>query len=117
MDLDNKQLTVDFVNQSATQHGQLDADGIQPEKTDFAEKLGCMNQYYQTLYSDVTEKLKVLELMQLKWQEYDKGVNNINNWLSDQLAKVAKFCRIGHEISVQHALKECKVNYFTFTLF
>ena len=50
-----------------------------------------------------------MELLQIKWEEYEKEVNVLNNWFSDQSARVDKFHQIGHEISVQHALNECKV--------
>ena len=63
------------------------------------------------LCSDVAERLKQLELLQIKWEEYEKEVNALNNWFSDQSARVDKFHQIGHEISVQHALNECKVGY------
>ena len=50
-----------------------------------------------------------MELLQIKWEEYEKEVNVLNNWFSDKSARVDKFHQIGHEISVQHALNECKV--------
>ena len=48
-------------------------------------------------------------MLQIKWEEYEKDVNALNNWFSDQSARLDKFHRIGHEVSVQHALNECKV--------
>ena len=49
VDLANKQLTVDFVNQSAAQASQYEPQCQQSEKMEFAEKLGLMNQRYVAL--------------------------------------------------------------------
>ncbi len=54
VDLANKQLTVDFVNQSAAQVSQAEPQKLQTEKMEFAEKLGVMNQRYVALSRYVT---------------------------------------------------------------
>ncbi len=59
--------------------------------------------------SDVAERLKQLELLQIKWEEFEKDVNALNNWFRDQTARLDKFHNIGHDVSVQHAITECKV--------
>lgn len=59
VDLGNKQLTVDFVNQSSMQSTEGLAD------TDFSEKLGSMNSRYQSISSDIAEQLRNLELLQV----------------------------------------------------
>ena len=64
---------------------------------------------FSLIYSDVAERLKQLELLQIKWEEYERDVNSLNNWFSDQSARLDKFHRIGHEVSVQHSINECKV--------
>ncbi len=49
VDFANKQLTVDFVNQSAAQASQTEPQWQQVEKMEFAEKQGVMNQRYVAL--------------------------------------------------------------------
>ncbi len=67
--------------------------------------------------SEVAERLKQLEMQQLRWEEFEKDVNALNHWFSDQTARLDKFHRIGHEVSVQHALDECKVRVMCPLLF
>ncbi len=43
MDVNCKQLTVDFVNQSVLQMSGVDVESKRSDNTDFAEKLGAMN--------------------------------------------------------------------------
>ena len=88
---------------------QRDPDGRHAEKTEFAEKLGLMNKRWESISSDVVERLKNLELMQVKWEEYDRGVSHVLQWFSDQELRVKKHHRIGHEVGVQQAVKDCKV--------
>lgn len=120
IDLANRQLTIDFVNQSAAQQSTLNdleptstpslASSAQSERTDFAERLGQMNKRYLGVSSDVDDRLKRLEMQQLKWEQYEKGVNNLVNWFTNQEGAVKKFQLIGHQASVEQALKDCKVS-------
>ena len=103
---------MEFVNQSAAQPMYGEPDLHQKEQFEFAEKLGVVNQRYQSVSSSVAEHLKQLELEQVKWEQYEHDVNALNNWFTDQEAKVEKYHHIGHEITVQHALKESKVDFF-----
>ena len=61
MDLSCKQLTVDFVNQSV-QIGQ-ESDVKRSDKTDFAERLGAMNQRWQILQSRVNERVSAYHII------------------------------------------------------
>ena len=115
VDISNRQLTVDFVNQSAIQSSSVDTvDSPRlpwtSDKVEFAERLGQMNKRYQRVSSDVIDRLKNLEMLELRWQEYEKNVTSLMNWFNDQDGKVAKYNRIGHEASIEQALKDCKVS-------
>ncbi|KAH0622389.1 hypothetical protein JD844_024653 [Phrynosoma platyrhinos] len=80
IDINCKQLTVDFVNQSVLQISSQDVESKRSDKTDFAEQLGVMNRRWQVLQGLITEKEK-----RLKEQR-----------------------RIGDQASVQNALKDCQ---------
>ncbi|RXM34940.1 Nesprin-1 [Acipenser ruthenus] len=56
IDMNCKQLTVDFVNQSVLQISSQDVESKRSDKTDFAERLGAMNNQWQILQSLITEK-------------------------------------------------------------
>lgn len=53
-----KQLTVDFVNQSVLQISSQDVESKRSDKTDFAEQLGAMNRRWQILQGLITEKVR-----------------------------------------------------------
>ena len=57
IDINCKQLTVDFVNQSVLQISSQDVESKRSDKTDFAERLGAMNKSWQILQGLVTEKV------------------------------------------------------------
>ena len=97
VELANKQLTVDFVNQST-----LDTHAeAQPSDTAyFSEKLGEMNGRYQAISNQVVEKIKSLQELQARWEDYDKMIKTLEIWFTDQEAKITRFQRIGHEFSV-----------------
>ena len=78
--------------------------------TEFDEKLGRVNSRYQRLSSDVAEQLRTLELLQVKWEEYDQVINRLKNWFSDQEAKVAKLQNVGHDVSVRRSIAELRVS-------
>lgn len=58
MDVNCKQLTVDFVNQSVVQVSGQDVVGKRSDKTDFAERLGAMNRNWQILQANITERVR-----------------------------------------------------------
>ena len=53
------------------------ANSAQSERTDFAERLGQMNKRYLGVSSDVDDRLKQLEMQQLKWEEYEKDRKSV----------------------------------------
>lgn len=59
MDVNCKQLTVDFVNQSVLQISGADVESKRSDKTDFAEKLGSMNCHWQILQTRITERVRL----------------------------------------------------------
>ena len=96
---------MDFVNQSATDPTLRESG----EKNDFSEKLGEMNHRYTRVSGFVVERIKSLEMVLLRWEDYDRAVKSLDNWFIDQEAKLGRFERMGHLISVQQSLRECKV--------
>ena len=113
MDVANKQLTIDFVNQSiAQQAGQIETPEVgQTERAEFAEKLGDVNRRYNKLSGLVQERVTSLELSEHRWETYDEGVNSMTNWVLEQTARMQKLRQIGNEMAVQQAIKECKVSF------
>ena len=107
VDLANKQLTVDFVNQSAAANDTMTAAAAL-ESTQFSEKLGELNSRYGHVLSQVNETLKQLQELQRNWQEHDTSVKALQMWLTDQEARLSRFRRLGHELSVRNALNECQ---------
>ncbi|XP_063958479.1 nesprin-1-like [Lytechinus pictus] len=108
VDLSCHLLTVEFVNQSILQMSQ-DIESRRGDKTDFAEKLGTMNQRWQALNGRVGEETKVLELLLQRWKTFNKQVTETNNALKDQEDKIKLFDGpIGREASVKEALRTCQ---------
>lgn len=108
IDINSKQMTVDFVNETVLHMGQ-EPQGQPGERTEFAEKLGQLNKRWQLVNSDVTDKLKNLESLREKWDEYEKGVKDLRDWLLSQEERIKKFQLIGNEIHVRQTLRDCKV--------
>uniref|UniRef100_A0A8B9PAT5 KASH domain-containing protein n=1 Tax=Apteryx owenii TaxID=8824 RepID=A0A8B9PAT5_APTOW len=108
IDLNCKQLTVDFVNQSVLQITSQDVESKRSDKTDFAEQLGAMNRRWQILQGLITEKIQLLESLQESWIEYENNVQCLKTWFETQEKKLKKQQRIGDQASVQNALKDCQ---------
>ena len=102
-------MTVDFVNQSSLNMSTSQLDTQQSDKTDFAERLGQMNNRWQRISSDVAGRMKNLELIQVKWDEFEMGIKALQDWYHDNELKVKRHNRLGHEVTIQQSLKECKV--------
>ena len=111
IELGHRQLTVDFVNQVALQLASADHDDrLQGDKIDYAERLGQMNKRYQMLATDIIDRQKKLEALELQWEEYERGLNNMYSWFEDRAARIEKYSKLGHETSVRNALKDCQVS-------
>ncbi|NXT73431.1 SYNE1 protein, partial [Zapornia atra] len=108
IDLNCKQLTVDFVNQSVLQISTQDVESKRSDKTDFAEQLGAMNRRWQILQGLITEKIQLLESLQESWAEYENNVQCLKTWFETQENKLKQQQKIGDQASVQNALKDCQ---------
>ncbi|XP_048737335.2 nesprin-1-like isoform X3 [Ostrea edulis] len=110
IELGSKQLTVDFVYQSAlhTSAEELHSAGSSSQ-TDFAEKLGQANKRWQCLEQDIKQTLGNMELLHSKLQEFDREVGKIGDWFGEQEEKITKYHLIGHEVSVKQTLADCKI--------
>ncbi|KAM6272871.1 nesprin-1 isoform 2-T2 [Spheniscus humboldti] len=108
IDLNCKQLTVDFVNQSVLQISSQDVESKRSDKTDFAEQLGAMNRRWQILQGLITEKIQLLESLQESWTEYENNVQCLKTWFETQEKKLKQQQKIGDQASVQNALKDCQ---------
>ncbi|XP_027759675.1 nesprin-1 isoform X4 [Empidonax traillii] len=108
IDLNCKQLTVDFVNQSVLQISSQDVESKRSDKTDFAEQLGAMNRRWQILQGLITEKIQLLESLQESWTEYENSVQCLKTWFETQEKKLKQQQKIGDQASVQNALKDCQ---------
>ncbi|XP_033368639.1 nesprin-1 isoform X3 [Parus major] len=108
IDLNCKQLTVDFVNQSVLQISSQDVESKRSDKTDFAEQLGAMNRRWQILQGLITEKIQLLEGLQESWTEYENNVQCLKIWFETQEKKLKQQQKIGDQASVQNALKDCQ---------
>uniref|UniRef100_A0A8C8SFJ9 Spectrin repeat containing nuclear envelope protein 1 n=1 Tax=Pelusios castaneus TaxID=367368 RepID=A0A8C8SFJ9_9SAUR len=103
-----KQLTVDFVNQSVLQISSQDVESKRSDKTDFAEQLGAMNRRWQILQGLITEKIQLLEGLMESWTEYENNVQSLKTWFDTQEKRLKTQQRIGDQASVQTALKDCQ---------
>ncbi|KAM4679141.1 nesprin-1 isoform 4-T5 [Amazona ochrocephala] len=108
IDLNCKQLTVDFVNQSVLQISSQDVESKRSDKTDFAEQLGAMNRRWQILQGLITEKIQMLESLQESWTGYENNVQCLKSWFEIQEEKLKLQQKIGDQVSVQNALKDCQ---------
>ncbi|XP_022415225.1 nesprin-1 isoform X17 [Delphinapterus leucas] len=108
IDINCKQLTVDFVNQSVLQISSQDVESKRSDKTDFAEQLGAMNKSWQILQGLVTEKIQLLEGLLESWSEYENNVQCLKTWFETQEKRLKQQERIGDQASVQNALKDCQ---------
>ena len=61
------------------------------------------------LATDVVDRQKKLEALELQWEEYERGLNNMYSWFEDQGGRVEKYSKLGHEMSVRTALKDSQV--------
>ncbi|KAM6459267.1 nesprin-1-like [Liasis olivaceus] len=108
IDVNCKQLTVDFVNQSVLQISSQDVESKRSDKTDFAEQLGMMNRRWQILQSLITEKIQLLEGFLESWTEYENNIQSLKTWFEAQETKLKEQQKIGDQASVQNALKDCQ---------
>lgn len=108
IDLSSKQLTVDFVNQDVLQ-AKDELEGPPPtERNEFSERLGVLNNRWKDVSKHVSDRLKSLEAIHNKWDEFEKAVSRFIGWFHEQEDKLKKYRLIGHEVSVRQTLKDVK---------
>lgn len=107
--MSSKQLTVDFVNQDVLQ-ARDELEGPPPaEQNEFSERLGMLNSRWKDVSKHVSDRLKSLEAIHNKWDEFEKAVTRFIGWFHEQEDKLKKYRLIGHEVSVRQTLKDVKV--------
>jgi len=102
-EISQQQLTVDFVSQSQS------GTGVAASRADVAEDLGSMSCRYHTVASDVSERLKQLDSLQLQWTDYESQVDSINRWFAEQDACLDAFKQLQDCAAVKQAVRECDV--------
>ncbi|KAH3846261.1 hypothetical protein DPMN_088560 [Dreissena polymorpha] len=116
IDLSSKQLTVDFVNQEVLQPKD-DLDGPPPaERNEFSERLGVLNGRWLEVSKHVSDRLKSLEAVHNKWEEFERSITRLVEWFHEQEDKLKKYRLIGHEVSVRQTLKDVKALQTTLRL-
>ena len=113
----NRQLTVDSVNEPGA---LLAPPSPRPpsdprhhataDQTDYAETLGAVNRRYTAVASDTAERIKRLELQQLRWAEFVRAVGEAQRWLEEQEQRLSSFDQTFHSASVRQALVDCQVS-------
>jgi len=97
------QLTVDFVNQSQS------GSEVASSRADLAEELGDMNRRYQTVASDVSERLKQLNSLQMRWSDYESEVRSLTQWFAKQDAWLGGLMEVQDHGAIHQAILECHV--------
>ncbi|TSO25166.1 Nesprin-1 [Bagarius yarrelli] len=108
IDVNCKQLTVDFVNQSVLQISGQDVESKRSDKTDFAERLGAMNRRWQILQARITERVQYLTGFLQSWLDYESNVECLKMWLCAQEERLKRKHKIEDFSSVQNALRDCQ---------
>jgi len=104
VEIGSQQLTVNYLNQS-----QSSAAGVTASRADFAEELGDMNRRYQAVASDVSERLKTLNSLQLQWSDCESQVDSLTQWFAEQDARLSSFVQVQDRAAVHQAVEECRV--------
>ena len=114
--MENKALTMDFVNQCVLKPNEDDnsASALE-EKKDFAKRLSKLQEDWAKAEEELNDQFNGLSTFQDKWEEFDQFQKNLASWFLDMEEKTKKKDIIGTEVNVKHTLKECQVrNYLTF---
>jgi len=103
VEIASRQLTVDFVNQSQA------SSEVAARCADLAEELGDMNRRYQAVASDVSERLKQLNSLQLQWSDYESLVSHLTQWFAKQDVRLDSLTKLLGRGVIQQAILECHV--------
>uniref|UniRef100_A0A8C6IUA3 Uncharacterized protein n=1 Tax=Melopsittacus undulatus TaxID=13146 RepID=A0A8C6IUA3_MELUD len=109
MEMNAKQWTVDFVNQSLLQMSTCDVESKRYERTEFAEYLGEMNLQWHRVQASLNRKIQDLEDVLEDITENENKAQNLHNWLEAQSERLRSLQTPASLISAQNTLDDCKV--------
>ncbi|XP_034623710.1 nesprin-2 isoform X2 [Trachemys scripta elegans] len=108
MEMNFKQWTVDFVNQSLLQISTCDVESKRYERTEFAEHLGEMNLQWHRLQGSLNRKIQDLEHILEIGTENENKAQTLSSWLEAQGERLKSLEKPASLISVQNTLEDCK---------
>ncbi|XP_059504896.1 nesprin-2 [Stegostoma tigrinum] len=108
MEVNCRQLMVDFVNQSVLQMSSQDVESDRYERTEFAESLGALNFRWQRLTQDLSRKILDLEMLLESWTEYERSVKSVASWLEVQQDRLSKNREACSQTAIGKALTDCQ---------
>ncbi|XP_065694805.1 nesprin-2 isoform X2 [Patagioenas fasciata] len=108
MEMNFKQSTVDFVNQSLLQMSTCDVKSKRYERTEFAECLGEMNLRWHRLQASLNRKIQDLENLLEDITENENKAQTLRNWLEAQSDRLRSLQTPASLISAQNTLDDCK---------
>uniref|UniRef100_A0A8B9GDL0 Spectrin repeat containing nuclear envelope protein 2 n=1 Tax=Amazona collaria TaxID=241587 RepID=A0A8B9GDL0_9PSIT len=108
MEMNVKQWTVDFVNQSLLQMSTCDVESKRYERTEFAEYLGEMNLQWHRVQASLNRKIQDLEDVLEDITENENKAQNLHNWLEAQSERLKSLQTPASLISAQNTLDDCK---------
>ncbi|XP_074921846.1 nesprin-2 [Chelonoidis abingdonii] len=108
MEMNFKQWTVDFVNQSLLQISTCDVESKRYERTEFAEHLGEMNLQWHSLQGSLNRKIQDLEHILEIVTENENKAQTLSSWLEAQGERLKSLEKPASLISVQNTLEDCK---------
>uniref|UniRef100_A0A674JVY0 Spectrin repeat containing nuclear envelope protein 2 n=1 Tax=Terrapene triunguis TaxID=2587831 RepID=A0A674JVY0_9SAUR len=108
MEMNFKQWTVDFVNQSLLQISTCDVESKRYERTEFAEHLGEMNLQWHRLQGSLNRKIQDLEHILEIVTENENKAQTLSSWLEAQGERLKSLEKPASLISVQNTLEDCK---------
>jgi len=105
VEIQHRQRTVDFINQSTT----IKTQSLTRDQANLAEELGSMNSRFQNVAGSVSEKLKQLDTLQMNWKDYDEMVDSLMLWFTEQDIKLGNIMQLSGQPAVQQAIRDCQV--------
>ncbi|XP_043929496.1 nesprin-2 [Protopterus annectens] len=108
MEMNGKQLTVEFVNQSLLQMSSDDVEGKRYETIKFAECLGDMNLEWKKLQATVNQKIQSLEDHLEIWTENENRIQPLSRWFEVQKDHLEVQQKPDSLIAAKNTIMECK---------
>lgn len=107
--MNTKMLTVEFVNQSASNMSQ-NLMGKRYDKTDMAELLGNMNREWQLLHSRINDGQKRTEQLLDRWNEFERELEELEKFMEEENNKLQRHDgKVGQVAYVMQVLNVCQV--------